>query len=85
LGPTQGYRELVPQWVKWLGLQADHSPLSSAKVNNGGTIPPFPHTYSWQNAKLFKHRDNFTFYGSRDEDFKEYRRKYPKGKNKKQR
>jgi hypothetical protein len=29
-------------------LKADHSPPSSTKVNNGGTIPPLPHTSSWR-------------------------------------
>jgi hypothetical protein len=29
--------------VKRPGREADHSPQSSAKVKNGGAIPPFPH------------------------------------------
>jgi hypothetical protein len=31
--------------VKWPGREADHSPLSSAEVDNGGTIPPLPIHY----------------------------------------
>jgi hypothetical protein len=27
-----------------------------------GSIYPHPHTPSWRNAQLVKHRDNFTFY-----------------------
>jgi hypothetical protein len=30
--------------VKRLGQEADHSPPSSAEVNNGGAIPQLPHT-----------------------------------------
>jgi hypothetical protein len=32
--------------LKRLGREADHSPLSSAEVKNGGTIPPLAHTSS---------------------------------------
>jgi hypothetical protein len=32
--------------VKWLEPEADHSPPASAKVKNGGAIPPFPCTSS---------------------------------------
>jgi hypothetical protein len=32
--------------VKWPGREADHSPLSSAEVKNGGAIPPLPHMFS---------------------------------------
>jgi hypothetical protein len=43
------------------GCQADHSPPSSAKVNNGGAIPPFPLMCSWHNVYLIKQRQNFTW------------------------
>jgi hypothetical protein len=43
LGPTQ-------PGVKRPGREADHPPLSSAEVKNGGAIPPLPHTYSWLGA-----------------------------------
>jgi hypothetical protein len=33
--------------VKLSGLEADHSPLSIAKVKNDGAIPPLSHTSSW--------------------------------------
>jgi hypothetical protein len=33
--------------VKRTGHEADHSPLSSAEVENGGPIPPLSKTYSW--------------------------------------
>jgi hypothetical protein len=36
--------------VKWQGCEADHSPQSSAKVKNGGAIPPLLHMSSWHNA-----------------------------------
>jgi hypothetical protein len=32
--------------VKRPGREADHSPLSSAEVKNGGAIPPLPHMSS---------------------------------------
>jgi hypothetical protein len=32
--------------VKRPGREADHSPPSSAEVNNGGAIPPPPHIFS---------------------------------------
>jgi hypothetical protein len=35
---------------KAAGLGDDHLPPSSAKVKNGGSIPPLLHTYSWRNA-----------------------------------
>jgi hypothetical protein len=44
LGLTQPPIQLVPEsislGVKWLGQEADHSPLSSAEGKNGGAIPP---------------------------------------------
>jgi hypothetical protein len=39
--------------VKWAVREADHTPPSSAEVNNGGVIPPLP-------IRL-KHGDNFIF------------------------
>jgi hypothetical protein len=36
--------------VKRPGLEADHSPPSSAEFKNGGTIPPLPHMFSWYRA-----------------------------------
>jgi hypothetical protein len=58
LGPTQPpiqwYRGLFPRGLKRQGLEADHSPPSSAEVKKGGAIPPLPHMSSW-------HRDKFTF------------------------
>jgi hypothetical protein len=42
-----------------------YPPPSSAELKKGGAMPPLPHTYSWHNAKLIKHRDNFlSLYGS---------------------
>jgi hypothetical protein len=32
--------------IKPPGREADHSPPSSAKVKNGGAMPPFPHVSS---------------------------------------
>jgi hypothetical protein len=34
--------------VKGQEREADHSPLSSAKINKGGAIPPPPHMSSWR-------------------------------------
>jgi hypothetical protein len=36
--------------IKRLARDADHSPPSSAEVENGGAIPPLPHTSSWHGA-----------------------------------
>jgi hypothetical protein len=33
--------------AKWQGRYADHSPRSSAKVKNGGAVPPVPHMSEW--------------------------------------
>jgi hypothetical protein len=56
LGPTQPGIEWVPGalslGVKRLGREANHSSLSSAKVENAGAIPPLPHTSSWHGAKI---------------------------------
>jgi hypothetical protein len=48
-------------WVQWApralspgvkrqGLQADHSPLTSAEVKKNGSIHRLPHTPSWPSA-----------------------------------
>jgi hypothetical protein len=36
--------------VKRLRHEADHSPRTSAVVENGGAIPPFRHPLSWSGA-----------------------------------
>jgi hypothetical protein len=36
--------------LKRLGRQVDHTPLSSAGVKNGETIPPLSHTSLWRDA-----------------------------------
>jgi hypothetical protein len=56
----QSLRGTLSTNVKWLVREADHSAPSSGKVKNGRAIPPLPHMFSWQSARLFKHRDNFT-------------------------
>jgi hypothetical protein len=38
-----GTRGSFPRVVKRPGLEADHSPLSSAEIKNSGAIPPLPH------------------------------------------
>jgi hypothetical protein len=54
LGPTQPPIQWVlgahSLGVKRLECEIDHSPLSSAKIKNGGAIPPIPHMSSWQSA-----------------------------------
>jgi hypothetical protein len=70
LGPTQPPIQWVPEalflGIKWPGLEADHSPPSSAEVKECVDLYIHsPNTPSWRGAQL-KHRDNlpffFTFY-----------------------
>jgi hypothetical protein len=64
MGSTQPPIQWVPgalcPGVQWQVLDAEHS-LPSAKDENGQAIIPLPHTSSWRDAYLLKHRDNFTF------------------------
>lgn len=59
LGRTQSPIELIPgavfPLVKWLGLEADHSPTSSAEVRMSGCLSPFPIRF------YVVHRENFQF------------------------
>jgi hypothetical protein len=48
--------------VKQTGHEAEQWSPSSAKVKNGGAIPPLPHISLWHNAYLMKQRDNFTLF-----------------------
>jgi hypothetical protein len=54
LGPIQSPIQLVlgvlSSGLKWPGCEADHSPPSSAEVQNVGAIPPLPHTSSWRDS-----------------------------------
>jgi hypothetical protein len=54
LGPTQPPIQWVPgalsPGAKRPGREPDHSPPTSAEINNGGAIPPLPHTVSWRAA-----------------------------------
>jgi hypothetical protein len=54
LGPTQPPIQWIPvvisPGVEQPGCEADHSPPSSAKVKNGGAIPPLPHKSSHHSA-----------------------------------
>jgi hypothetical protein len=68
LGPTQPPIHWVPGalslggGVKQPGCEADHSPPSSAKVEELVELYLHsPNKPSWHGAQL-KHRDNFTFY-----------------------
>jgi hypothetical protein len=45
LPPIQWLLGALPPGVKWPGHEADHSSPSSAKVNNGGALPPLPHVF----------------------------------------
>jgi hypothetical protein len=47
--------------VKRPEREADHSRLVP-RSRIRGSIHPLPHTSSWRNALLVKHKDNFTFY-----------------------
>jgi hypothetical protein len=52
------------------GREADHSPPSSAEIKEWVELYLHsPNTPSWRGAQG-EHRDNFTFYLSRYEDFK---------------
>jgi hypothetical protein len=42
------------------GHESDHSPPSSAKVENGEAIPPLPHTSSWYGAEIISHSGSLT-------------------------
>jgi hypothetical protein len=54
LGLTQPPIQWVPGavflGVEQPGHEADHSPLSSAEVKNGGAIHPLPHMSSWYDS-----------------------------------
>jgi hypothetical protein len=54
LEPTQPPIQWVPgalsPGVKQPWREADHSPLFSVEVKNGGGIPPLFHTSSWRGA-----------------------------------
>jgi hypothetical protein len=42
------YRGPYPKGVKWPGLEADHSPLTSSEVKNVGAIPQLHDTSLWR-------------------------------------
>jgi hypothetical protein len=48
--PMQWVTETISPGVNRPGREADHSPPSSAEVNNGGAIPPFPYRSSCHSA-----------------------------------
>jgi hypothetical protein len=64
LGPTQPpiqwILEALSLGVKWPGRDADHSPLSSAKVKNAWSYKSTPQ-YVFMACCLVKHKDNFAF------------------------
>jgi hypothetical protein len=53
LGPpsllSNGYRVFAPG-VKGRRREAGHSTPSNTEVNNGGAIPPLPHTSAWRGS-----------------------------------
>jgi hypothetical protein len=65
LGPIQPPIQRLPGdfplGAKQLECEANHILPSSAKVKNGGAVPPLLHMSSWHSAKFIKHRDNCTF------------------------
>jgi hypothetical protein len=50
LESTQWVPRVLSLAVKRLECEADHSPLSSAEVKNGGAVPPILHMSSWHGA-----------------------------------
>jgi hypothetical protein len=46
--PTQWVPRSLSPGLKRLGCENDHSPLYSAEIKNGGTIPPLPQTSYWR-------------------------------------
>jgi hypothetical protein len=48
--PIQWVPRAVSPGVKPLGCEVYYSPPSSAKVKNGGAMPPLSHTSSWRGA-----------------------------------
>jgi hypothetical protein len=55
-----GARSVSPR-VKWPVNEVDHSPSFSAKLKNGGSIPPISHMSLCYDVRLVKHRD-ITFF-----------------------
>jgi hypothetical protein len=47
--------------VKRQGLEADHSPPTSAEVKKMWAYTSTPRTPSWRSAYLVNHRDSFTY------------------------
>jgi hypothetical protein len=64
LGPTQPHIQWVPValflWIKRPGREADHSPSSSAEVENAWSYTS-THPYVFMVWCLVKHGDNFTY------------------------
>jgi hypothetical protein len=58
---SSGYLGALSPVVKQSGPEADHSPQTSAEIRKIWLYTATPHTSSWRNAQLDKHRDNFTF------------------------
>jgi hypothetical protein len=48
--PTQWVQGAISAGVKWPGREADHSPVSSAELKNGGAMSPLCHMLSWHSA-----------------------------------
>jgi hypothetical protein len=59
--PVQLVTRALSLGIKCLRHKADHSPPSSAEVNNGGAILPLCHMPSWCGVSLIKHTENFIF------------------------
>jgi hypothetical protein len=59
--PIQWVPWAVSPGVKWPQLEDGQSPVSSARVKNGGAMHELPCTSSCSGAELMKHRDNFAF------------------------
>jgi hypothetical protein len=57
---SNGTRHSSP-WVRRLGHKAIHSLPARANVMKTWIYTPLPHTSSWHNAWLVKHRDKWSF------------------------
>jgi hypothetical protein len=59
---SSGYRGLFPRGQSGRDVKLTTHLQLVQRSRKCGSIQPLPHTPSWHNALLVKHRDNFTFF-----------------------